>query len=1014
LGERVSRRIPIATYRVQLGGEVGFAAAGALVPYLQDLGITDLYASPILKARAGSTHGYDVTDSQSLNPELGGEAPFRALCAALHDRGMGLLLDIVPNHMAASAENAWWMDVLEHGHASPWASVFDVDWHGGAAVGAGDDEDAASAAGAPGDDAIVLPVLGEPYGRVLEGGQLRLVLDPDAVLLLAYQDHRFPIEPGSWAPILRGAAGPDASAAAPAGSADPPGAAPAVPADADGAAAATLRRLLADIDALPPPGAPQRRTACESIRAALGALLESSPAAQARIEASLRHVNGTPGAPRSFDTLDALLRRQAYRLTHWRLAAEIINFRRFFDISELVGARVDLPEVFEMTHALLLEMVRHGCVAGLRVDHVDGLFDPAGYLERLQRALRGAGADGAKDGDDAPDAPGGAASAAPPFYVVVEKILTGDERLRPHWPVFGTTGYDFLDALNGLFVDPEGLRALDGIYARVMGRATRFADLLYEQKKRVISDLFGVEMRRQAAELCRLAGRDRHGRDVAARHLEHALTEVTACLPVYRTYVREAPVSIEDRQVIEAALAEARRRDPATEQQRGRREAGLDDEALDFLRRTLLLETAPDLSETEREDLRRFVMRWQQKTGPVTAKGLEDTALYQYNRLLSLNYVGSDPDPDPATLSVQAFHEHNRRMLDAWPHTLTSTSTHDSKRSEDVRARLHVLSEIPSAWERAARRWSRMNLPLRRRVAGRLVPGHNREYFLYQTLLGAWPLNEDEIDPFRERVKAYLIKASREAKVRTSWLDPDLEHEEALLEFVDALLDARANRAFLDDFLRFERRVAWPGALNSLTQLLLKIVSPGVPDFYQGTEVWNLRLVDPDNRVPVDFAAHRDMLRALRDAETAAGPDARLLCADLLRGWKDGRIKMYTLTRALAHRRARPALYQEGEYLPIGAAGPRASHLCALARRHGGDWALCAAPVRIARAAATPGAAPLGPRAWRATALTLPPGAPAAWRNVFTGETLRAQDGRTLPLASIFAAYPLALLEPAA
>jgi len=948
-----SSRVPLATYRLQLNAGFRFADAAGLIPYLADLGVGAVYLSPVFAARAGSPHGYDVIDPTRLNPELGTETEFRALAAAARERGIGIVLDIVPNHLAASVQNAWWMDVLEHGTSSNHAEYFDIDWAPASPTGTMAHQ-------------ILLPLLGAPFGLALESQELKLLL-VEGGFAIQYFEREFPVDPGSWGIVLgrvrdrlRERLGHD---------------------DPDAAAVA---RLIEAIDRVPErhetaPDEPNPRAApCREIHSSFGRLMAARPAARAAVEDRVAEMNGVRGRPESFDELDDLLRRQAYRLAHWRLASESINYRRFFDIGGLVGVRVEEPRVFDATHALALRLLRDGAVTGLRIDHIDGLLDPQGYLERLRSSMAGGAGDGA--------------------YVVAEKILSGEERLPAAWSIDGTTGYEFTAALSGLFVDPEGLASLDQIYARFTGDETRFADLLYERKKRVIAELFGGEVRFHASELCRLAADDRHGRDLSATELERALIEVTACMPVYRTYTRELGVGPADRQVIEESLAEARRRAP---------EVG--GGAFGFLRRVLLMEAPPHLSEVQRRAWLPFVMRWQQHTGPVTAKGHEDTALYQYSRLLSLNIVGGDPDPARTRLSVDAFHAHNQRQAAEHPHSMTSTSTHDSKRSEDVRARLHVLSEIPDAWARALWRWHRWNAPLRSDVGGHGVPVPEEESLIYQTLLGAWPLDSIETVSFRERIRAYVLKAAREAKAHTSWQNPDQEHEAALQRFVDGILDTSLSRDFLDDLTKFHAKIAFSGAVNSLAQVLAKIASPGVPDIYQGTELWTLTLVDPDNRRGVDFFERQRLLGAISGAEKRG---RRALVRTLMARWTDGQIKMYVTRRALEVRRETHPLFSDGSYAPLAAEGPRSAHLCAFARRLDDRWALCVLPSRVARLT-TPGVPPVGVRTWKKTSIRLPAGAPEAWENALTGEIVRASPEGTLAVAEILATLPVALLRPA-
>ncbi|MEW5762743.1 MAG: malto-oligosyltrehalose synthase [Bacillota bacterium] len=953
----VRPRIPTATYRLQFNPQFRFADAAAVVPYLDALGITDLYASPIFAARAGSPHGYDVTDPTRLNPELGGEEGFAALARALQDRGMGLILDVVPNHMAAAADNPWWRDVLRRGPDAAHARYFDIDWTTGGPGPAGK---------------VLLPVLGAPYGRALENGELTLAVSEDG-LWVRYHEHRFPLNPISCARVLGWR--PEGAAA--------PG--PAHPAPGE------LAEAAAQLAALPA-GAGE-----DTFRRAWGKIWElyrTRPEIKNFVDENLRLFNGRKDDPESFDALHTLLEAQAYRLALWRTAGWKINYRRFFDIGDFVCLRAEDEEVFAATHALVLRLAREGWITGLRIDHLDGLRDPAGYLDRLQQAL------------------GGGSSG---FYIVAEKILAEDEELPAGWPVHGTTGYDFLNTVNLLFVDGRGAAALDGVYTRFTGERADFAAVVHAQKRRVMRELFPGEVANLVRQLARLAEDDRHARDLTCPELEEALVEVTASLPVYRTYTRDFAMAARDRAYVESALAAAARYDPALEP------------ALSFLGRVLLLNFPAYLPAERRRAWLDFVLRWQQLTGPIMAKGFEDTALYVYSRLLSLNEVGGNP----AATGISAADFHRRSLIRGarWPHSLNATSTHDTKRSEDVRARINVLSEIPAAWAARLARWRAWNEGKKAAVHGRPVPDGNTELLLYQTLLGAWPLAEEEIPAFRERLERYLVKATREAKVHTSWLKPDPAYEEALLAFARRILEPGGGNPFPEDFLAFQKVVAYYGALGSLAQTLLKIASPGVPDFYQGTELWNFSLVDPDNRRHVDFKRRAALLAALRARE---GAGRAALAGELVRTWADGQIKLYTVYRALSFRRERCELFAAGEYLPLEAMGPRREYVVAFARRLDGEWVLAAVPRLAARLQVEnagqdkdhlpPLRPPLGAEAWGATSLVLPAAAPAHWENVFTEEKITApaslfgratgaQTGvKLLPLASIFRTFPVALL----
>lgn len=941
-------RIPVATYRLQFNAGFRFEDARKVVPYLWKLGITDLYASPLFKARRGSTHGYDVTDPTRLNPELGTREEFDSLVEELKRCGMGLILDIVPNHMAASPENPGWTDVLENGRSSRYARYFDIDWRpiNGAIT-----------------DRVILPILGAPYGSVLENQELVLGLDEDG-FCIRYYETRLPIQPKSYRAIL---AHRVETVEAALGKSHPAFEALVNLIDA-------IRRL-SEPSAADPKKVEKRHEGKESAKQSLWELYLSHPEIKTYLDENVRIFNGKKGDPRSFDPLDQLLDDQAYRLGFWRVAREQMNYRRFFDISDLVCVRVEDPQVYEATHNLILELVKTGKVTGLRADHIDGLYDPLGYFEMLQSRI----------------------APSSKFYVLVEKILVGDETLPKDWPVSGTTGYEFAKSVNGVFVDRKGMKLLDRIYERFTGSRLAFPNVVYQQKKRIMQQLFSGEVSALAHHLRLLAEQDRHACDLPLPTLLDALIEVTACLPVYRTYIREFHVVPQDRLYLERAVAEATRRN-----------AALGTTVFEFLQRIFLLKFPRSVTTEQKEAWLGFVRRWQQFTGPIMAKGFEDTSLYVYNRLVSLNEVGGDPEGQ--RVSVEAFHRHNAAVRANWPHTLIATSTHDTKRSEDVRARINVLSELPQAWGRAVTRWNRWNRAKKHKVHGRLVPDPNDELLVYQALVGAWPLQKEEVPAFKERLKSYVIKAAKEAKVHTSWIDPNPEYERALVAFVEAILKMSKKNRFLADFLKFQKKIAFYGAFNALGQVTLKIGSPGVPDFYQGTELWDFSLVDPDNRRPVDFKGRERLLEDLAGQQTKG---LIPLVSELLGRWEDGRIKLFVTSKALEFRRSQGDLFLEGDYLPLVASGGRKEHICAFARQHQRSWVVVVAPRLLTRLGA-PGTLPLGQHAWRNGRLVLPREAPQVWKNIFTGETARAMAAirkKVLPLKSVFQHLPVAVLS---
>ncbi len=946
----------LATYRVQLHAGFPLSRARDLVPYLARLGVTHLHASPILRARAGSTHGYDVVDPGQLNPELGDEDSLERLVATLRQHAMGIVLDIVPNHMAASPENWRWEDVLTHGPASPYARWFDIEWRVG---------------GPELHSRVLIPILGEDRPTVLARGELTVVF-AGKELRVRYFEHTFPLDPSTWPLVLERALAECAADLGP-----------------DHPATRELREIMVALHRLPRRTARKastlarrRRLAGEGLRR-LRRLCTQAPEVRRRVErAAARFAEGSEGVLRMRRLLDL----QAHRLVHWRRAAREINYRRFFDVNDLVSLHMEDPEVFARSHALVLDWIRAGYVDGLRIDHPDGLLDPLGYLQRL-----------------AEHAFGRLAGEPPPVFV--EKILSQGEHLRDEWPVAGTTGYDFLNQAEALYIDPDGAEQLERDYRRIVRRHVGFSIAAIEAKRRSLETGLSSGVRRLAERLLRMSGATGPGR-VRPHDLARAITETIVLLPVYRTYVDErrqelAPV---DRGLLEDALAAARpsgRASPA---------------AFDVLGTALLGSPVPGTPDEERLR-RRFVQRLQQVSGPATAKGVEDTAFYVHVPLLSRNEVGGAPDA-PLADAVAALHEANGYRAACWPRTMLAVTTHDTKRSADVRSRLDVLSELPDEWEERVYRWRRWNRGLRTKVRDRLLPDANTEYLLYQTLVGAWPLElmghaagslpTEPLAAFRDRVTAYARKAAREAKLETSWVESDAEFETALDRFVGSVLDPSVAAGFVADLAGFAGRIARPGLWNALSRLLLQLTAPGVPDIYQGDELWNFLLVDPDNRRAVDFEHRAGLLEELiGDFEDDAERPA--LLRGLVERPEDGRLKLHVLHRTLGARRGLPGVFLGSSYHALVVEGPAAAHVFAFLREGPEGAALVAVPRLIARRL-MPGQLPPPRWSWSGTQVRLPAElAGARWTNPLTLETVSGHDAR-LDTSDLFATLPLALL----
>jgi (1->4)-alpha-D-glucan 1-alpha-D-glucosylmutase len=926
-------RIPVATYRLQFNPSFTFEDAQDIVPYLVDLGISDIYASPIFKPKKGSVHGYDVVDPNQLNPELGEMDAFNGLAKAIKDYGVGWLQDIVPNHMAYDRQNQMLMDVLENGPHSRHFRFFDIEWdHPYEGM----------------KQRVLAPFLGRFSGECLEDGEIQITYE-ETGLTLAYYELQFPLRIESYLTVfthrlemLRQQLG------------------------SDHPDFVKLLGVLYVLKTLPTGEQPNDRyEQIRFIKRGLWELYTNNHEIGGFIDENISIFNGQKGNPDSFNLLDGLLAEQHFRLSFWKVATEEINYRRFFNINELICLRAEDEHVFDQTHFLIFKLVGEKKFTGLRIDHIDGLYDPAQYLKWLRD----------KAGD---------------LYLVVEKILDPEEELPLLWPIQGTTGYEFLNYTTAIFCKTSSKKALDRLYTRFTGLQSSYEDLVADKKRLIIGRHMAGDVDNLALLLKRISGRHRHGADITLYGLKRALVEIMALFPVYRTYISNEVFSDADREFMKDAIGRALKSNPALANELG------------FLQGFLLLKFEDYLSEEERAQWIHFVMRFQQFTGPLMAKGFEDTVLYTYNRLLSLNEVGGDPQR--FGFSLKHFHAFNEQRASLWPHALNATATHDTKRGEDIRARINVLSEIPQEWTRTVNAWHKLNRNKKKKVRGFAVPDKNDEYFLYQTLIGALPFDQKEYPGFADRLKQYAVKAVREAKVHTAWLKPDNDYEEAFLSFIEHILRPSEDNQFLAAFLPFQRKVAFYGMLNSLSQTIIKLTAPGVPDLYQGTELWDLNLVDPDNRRPVDFGMRTKYLREIK-ARVGAGVLA--LITELRATEHDGRIKLFLICMLLKARKRHMELFEKGSYAPLKVSGQRRDHIIAFSRHHGTTWALTIAP-RFLAGLVKEKEYPLGHRVWADTSIHLPKGAPSLWKDAITQQGVKGEGA--LLAGEVMRHFPVTML----
>ncbi|MGV2828572.1 malto-oligosyltrehalose synthase [Myxosarcina sp. GI1(2024)] len=918
-------RIPIATYRIQFNSEFNFDRAREIIDYLADLGISDLYASPIFKAREGSSHGYDVVDPTTINPELGTQEDFNQLIQELQVRQIGWLQDIVPNHMAYDSQNLWLIDVLENGIDSEFFNFFDINWS------------------QPYEEMkgrVLTPLLGDFYGSCLERGEIKLNYD-ETGLWIGYYDFKLPLKIDSYLTFLSYDLGKLA--------------------EKIGRQHPDFIKILGIIYLLKTipeeTKGKERYNQISFVKSLIWEVYMQNPDIEEFIKRNLEIFNGELGHPESFNLLDNILSEQFYRLSFWKVGAEEINYRRFFTVNELISVKVEELKVFNKTHELIAQLVADNKITGVRIDHIDGLYNPQEYLSRLRQLL----------GD---------------VYITVEKILELTEDLPPEWPIQGTSGYEFLNYVNGILCCQAHERDFSRIYRSFMGSTATYDDLVYEKKALILEKNLAGDLDNLAQILKKVSIQTREGSDFTLYGLKRALFEVLVLLPVYRTYINAEGIGKTDKKYIQQTIKAAQKKAPLLINE------------INFIQKLLLLEYEDFRSKSQREEWLHFVMRSQQLTGPLMAKGVEDTLLYVYNRLLSLNEVGGNPGH--FGISLDLFHQFNQNKIQNWRYGMNTTSTHDTKRGEDARARLNVLSEIPQAWETQINQWSELNQAHKQSN----IPDDNDEYFFYQTLIGAFPFSERELTDFPTRIKNYILKAVREAKLHTAWLRPDEEYERGFLDFIDRVLDRKKSKSFWDKFIPFQEKIAEYGIYNSLTQVLIKNTAPGVPDLYQGTELWDLSLVDPDNRRPVDYQKRVAFLAGIKDIRDE---NILELCKKLIATKANGKIKLFLTHQLLSIRREHLDIFQNGDYVGIEVMGKYRDHIIAFARNYNGKTIIAVAP-RFLTSVVKPKQLPLGEEVWQDTRLNL---SYKDWYNPIDAQTISHENPS---VGEILNNFPVGLL----
>jgi (1->4)-alpha-D-glucan 1-alpha-D-glucosylmutase len=918
-------KVPRATYRLQFSPQFTFESAQGITDYLSRLGVSDIYASPILKAKKDSAHGYDVVDPTQINPQLGGKAGFDLLVSQAQEKGLGWLQDIVPNHMAFDSENRILMDILENGSHSRYYSFFDIQW----------DHPYNHLKGK-----LLAPFLGDLYGKCLDRNEIKLNFDEDG-FNIRYFEWKFPLKIESYAQLL----GNNLVWLEEKINRE----------DKDYIQFLELTNYFKTLNEIADVN--DRYNQLALIKARLWKLYLSNKVVKEYIDSVVSAFNGVPGDPHSLNRLGELIAEQFFKLSFWKVGNEELNYRRFFTINGLLSLRVEDQAVFEYTHNFIFQLIKSGQVTGVRIDHVDGLYDPVAYLSKLRQ----------RDTE---------------LYITVEKILDMDEELPSAMPVQGTTGYDFMNAVNRVFIDTDSEKMLDNFYVSFTGQTASYRDMVSAKKKLFMGQHMAGDIDNLAHLLKEIINGDRYGEDMTMYALRRSIVEIMAQFPVYRAYMGEPGLNEKDKLHIKEAIARAMNKNPVLINE------------LDFISKILLLEFAPDINPQKKEAYYNFTKKFQQFSGALMAKGAEDTTFYIYNRFISLNEVGGDPSV--FGFPLKDFHDFMIERQKKWPLTMNATSTHDTKRGEDMRARLNVLSEIPKQWQQQVTFWGRVNKNKKRKVKGASAPDRNDEYFIYQTLIGAYPFEPQDREKFLERIKEYIIKAVREAEVHTNWLRQDGDYENACVNFIQEILKEGPRNPFLDSFIPFQKRIAAEGALNSLAQTLLKMTCPGIPDFYQGSELWDLNLVDPDNRRPVDYA-HR--MKVLEELGTQQGVEA---VRQIWQGRDDGKIKLCLISKLLTVRQAHTDMFLKGEYIPLEIQGEMNKYIIAFGRKLGQSWSITIVP-RFSRRFTEE------QRQWNGVFLNLPEDAPRQWKNVITGGELNLISP-AIALEEVFREFPAAFL----